>query len=93
MLFFFHYTDKPARGSLRAATRDAHLAYVDGFAGQIVIGGPTFDEEGNMNGSAIVAEFADRTAAEAFSEGDPYVKAGLFESVVVRPFRKVRPVD
>jgi uncharacterized protein YciI len=47
------------------------------------------DPEGQPCGSLLVVEAADRAAAEAFAAADPYAKAGLFESVVVRPFRAV----
>jgi uncharacterized protein YciI len=36
-------------------------------------------------------EFPDRAAAEAFAAGDPYRKAGLFESVIIRRWKKVLP--
>ena len=93
MLFVFHYVDKPNRAELRAANRAAHLEYADKFAERIVIGGPTLSEDGTaMTGSVIIMEFENRAAAEAFAADDPYVKAGLFESTVIRPFKKVRPV-
>ena len=55
--------------------------------------GPTLDDGGaGMTGSLIIMEFEDGAAAEAFSRDDPYARAGLFESVVVRPWRRVLPV-
>jgi uncharacterized protein YciI len=47
------------------------------------------DPAGNPCGSMLVVEAADRAEAEAFAAADPYAKAGLFESVVIRPFRAV----
>ncbi len=41
--------------------------------------------------SLLIMEFDDRGQVQAFAEGDPYAKAGLFESVTIRPFRKVLP--
>jgi uncharacterized protein YciI len=47
------------------------------------------DPAGNPCGSLLVVEAADRAEAEAFAAADPYAKAGLFESVAIRPFRTV----
>jgi uncharacterized protein YciI len=47
------------------------------------------DPEGKPCGSLLVVDVADRRAAETFAAGDPYAQAGLFESVVIRPFRTV----
>jgi uncharacterized protein YciI len=46
-----------------------------------------------MNGSLIILDVADRAEADAFVAGDPYGKAGLFESVQVRPWKKVLPAE
>jgi uncharacterized protein YciI len=46
-----------------------------------------------MTGSLLILDFADRTEAQAFADGDPYAKAGLFERVEIRPWRKVLPKD
>jgi uncharacterized protein YciI len=46
-----------------------------------------------MNGSVLILDFEDRAQADAFAAGDPYANAGLFESVVIRPWRKVLPKD
>lgn len=89
MLFAIICTDKPASLDLRMATRPAHLEYLKGFEKSTVLVGPLLDPEGKPAGSLLVVEAADRAAAEAFAAGDPYAKAGLFESVVVRPFRTV----
>jgi hypothetical protein len=44
-----------------------------------------------FTGSAIVAEFASLTDAQTWADADPYVAAGVYEKVVVRPFKKVLP--
>jgi uncharacterized protein YciI len=92
MLFFFYCTDKPNSSSLRMATRPEHLKYIDSFRPQYIIGGPALTEDGqSMLGSIFIMDHADRAAAEAYAYNDPYYKAGLFESVVIRPFKKVMP--
>lgn len=82
-------TDKPKSLDLRMANREAHLAYAKDFADSIRLGGPLLDAAGDMAGSMFVLEAEDRAAAEAFSANDPYNKAGLFQSVDIRPFRPV----
>jgi len=44
-----------------------------------------------FTGSAIVAEFASLAEAQTWAEADPYVAAGVYGKVVVRPFKKVLP--
>jgi hypothetical protein len=53
----------------------------------VKIGGPYLDAKGNMAGSLLIVEAADHMAVEEFSKNDPYVKAGLFQTVEIRPFR------
>ena len=89
MLFALICTDRPGGLDLRMATRPAHLAYLEQQAGRIMSGGAMLDPEGKPCGSLLVIEAADRAEAEAFAAGDPYARAGLFESTVIRPFRQV----
>jgi len=89
MLFTLVCTDRPGGLDLRMATRTAHLAYLETEAARIVTGGALLDAEGKPCGSLLVIEARDRAEAEAFAAGDPYAKAGLFESAVIRPFRQV----
>ncbi len=89
MLFALINTDRPAKLDLRLSTRPAHLAFLEAEASKIVSGGALLDASGQPSGSLLVIEVEDRAAAEAFVAGDPYTKAGLFESTVVRPFRQV----
>ena len=44
-----------------------------------------------FSGSLIVAEFASLQEAEAWAQADPYVAAGVYERVTVKPFRKTFP--
>jgi len=89
MLFAVINTDRPGGLDLRLSTRPAHLAYLDSEVSKILNAGATLDAAGNPAGSILLIDVADRAAAEAFAAGDPYAKAGLFESSVVRPFRAV----
>jgi uncharacterized protein YciI len=86
-LFTFTCLDKPDSLEVRMGAREAHLAYVRAQGGAVKLGGPFLDAEGRMCGSLLIVEAADLAAAEAFGAADPYVQAGLFESVEIRPFR------
>ena len=89
MLFAITCTDKPGSLALRMETRPAHLAHLEAHREQLVLVGPVLDLEGKPCGSLLVIEAAHRETAQAFAAADPYAEAGLFESVVVRPFRTV----
>jgi uncharacterized protein YciI len=89
-LFVLICTDKPGALPLRMATREAHLAYVDAHPGVVKVAGGRLNEAGEMLGSIIVLEAEDLAGAQAFAAGDPYAKAGLFESVVIDGFRVAR---
>jgi uncharacterized protein len=92
MNFVLYCVDKADHGPVRAANRPDHIAYLKDNLDKIVLAGPTTTEDGAaMTGSVLVIEAADRAAAEAFAAGDPYAKAGLFESVTIKPFKKVIP--
>jgi hypothetical protein len=88
-LFVISYIDKPNSLALRMATREAHLAYAhsDKAPAKVKIGGPYLDDEGDMAGSLLIVEAPDRATAVKFTENDPYVRAGLFQSIDVRAYR------
>jgi len=88
MLFAFVCKDKPESLQVRLDTRPEHVAFLTELneAGTLKFAGPFLDGEGKPNGSLVVVEAADAGAAAAISAADPYAKAGLFESVEVRPW-------
>jgi len=88
-MFVIVAIDKPDSREVRAANRQAHLDYADA-TGVVFLGGPFLDSEGNMTGSLIVLDLPDMPAAEVWAAADPYAKAGLFESVTIRAWKKVR---
>ena len=89
MLFAVVCTDKPASLPIRLATREKHISYLLGHAAGLVHAGPLLDPEGRPCGSLLLVEAEGSDAVHALAAGDPYALAGLFESVVVRPFRSV----
>ena len=86
MLFAITAMDKPCSGALRQATRAAHFDYVHATA-KVRLGGPFLDAAGNMIGSLIILEAADRAEAEEWARNDPYAQAGLFESSTLEPWK------
>ena len=89
-LFLLLCADRPDAAALRAATREAHLAYLAERGAQVRLGGPWLDEgDGSPRGSMLLVEAPDVAAARAFAAADPYARAGLFAEVQVRPWRLV----
>ena len=89
MLYAIICIDKPGALETRKANRDAHLAHIRGTDGAILQAGPFLDAEGQMCGSLLIYEAEDKAAVEAWVEADPYGKAGLFQSVEIRPWNRV----
>jgi len=83
----------------RLSVRPAHIARLQQLKqnGTLIIAGPhpAIDSEGAGNagftGSLIVAEFASLEAAQKWADADPYIAAGVYASVMVKPFKKVLP--
>jgi uncharacterized protein len=82
-------TDKPGRIELRQSVRPAHLEHLQAHQGKLIEAGPLLDADGKPCGSLLLVDMANRAEAEVFAAADPYAKAGLFESVVIRPYRAV----
>lgn len=91
--------DVPDSLQRRLAARAAHLERLHALrdAGRLLLAGPfpAIDAEdpgpAGFSGSLIVAEFDDLDAARAWADADPYLTAGVYAGVDVRPFRKVLP--
>jgi uncharacterized protein YciI len=91
--------DVPDSLKRRLSVRPAHLERLNRLReeGRLLLAGPfpAIDAEdpgpAGFSGSLIIAEFADLAAARAWADADPYVAAGVYAEVSVRPFRKVAP--
>ncbi|UYF99131.1 MULTISPECIES: YciI family protein [unclassified Halomonas] len=83
----------------RQAARPDHLARLEALRdeGRLVLAGPhpAIDSESpgdtGFTGSLVVAEFDSLDDAQAFADSDPYVAAGVYARVTVKPFKKVMP--
>ncbi|MET0255525.1 MAG: YciI family protein [Luteibacter sp.] len=91
--------DHPDSLDKRLAARPAHLARLNALKdeGRLKLAGPfpAIDAndpgEAGFTGSMIVAEFGDLAQAKAWADADPYIEAGVYREVTVRPFRIVLP--
>lgn len=83
----------------RLAARPDHLARLEALRdeGRLVLAGPhpAIDGEdpgeAGFSGSLVVAEFDSQKAAQAWADADPYMIAGVYSRVTVKPFKKVLP--
>lgn len=99
MLYAIVGDDVPNSLAQRLAARPAHLARLSELeaAGRLALAGPcpAIDSPdpgpAGFSGSLIVAEFDSLDAARAWADADPYVAAGVYEKVTVKPFKKVLP--
>lgn len=84
---------------LRKQVRTDHLARLETLAraGRLELAGPhpavdsSNPGEAGFSGSLVVAEFESLEAAQRWAEDDPYLHAGVYETVLVKPFVKVLP--
>lgn len=99
MLYSIFGHDIPESLAKRSAARPAHLARLQALQneGRLLLAGPFPAVDAvdpgmaGFTGSLIVAEFASLEAAQAWADADPYVAAGVYAQVAVRPFKKVFP--
>ena len=89
MLYIIYQEDRPDGAAIRAATRERHLAYLEQHKDILVLGGALLaDESDERLGSCLVINVPNRRAADAFSENEPFRRAGLFASVKITRMRR-----
>jgi uncharacterized protein len=99
MWYAFICEDIPNSLALRKQTRDAHLARLHTLKdqGRLFVAGPcpAIDNEdpgdAGFTGSLIIAEFPSLTDAQTWANDEPYLAAGVYQQVTVKPFKKVLP--
>lgn len=99
MLYAILAEDAHATLERRLAARPAHVQRLHELQdqGRLVLAGPhpAIDSEdpgpAGFSGSLVVAEFPSLGEARAWADADPYVEAGVYARVTVKPFRKVLP--
>lgn len=99
MLYAIVGEDTPGTLDRRLAARPQHLARLNALQaeGRLILAGPfpAIDAAdpgpAGFTGSLIVAEFASLDDARAWADADPYVTAGVYAKVEVKPFKRVLP--
>lgn len=99
MLYAINAEDRPDSLQKRLEARPAHLARLERLQaeGRLVLAGPcpAIDAPdpgpAGFSGSLIVAEFESLAAARAWADADPYMAAGVYAGVAVKPFKLVLP--
>jgi uncharacterized protein YciI len=99
MWYIIYAEDVDNSLALRIKARSAHLERISALVdeGRILVAGPTpaIDSEdpaaAGYTGSLIIAQFESLGDAKAWADTDPYVSAGVFKSVTVKPYKRVLP--
>ena len=99
MLYAIISEDVPNSLSARKGARAKHLARLVELKEQarLLVAGPhpavdsTEPGEAGFSGSLVIAEFLDLEQAQAWADADPYIEAGVYAKVVVKPYIKVLP--
>ena len=99
MLYAIIAQDHPNSLDKRLKARPDHLARLEQLQneGRLVLAGPhpAIDSEDpgpdGFTGSLVVAEFASLSDAQTWADADPYISAGVYAQVTVKPFKKVFP--
>lgn len=99
MLYVIIGEDRPGSLEQRLAARPAHLERLLALQaeGRLILAGPcpAIDSPdpgpAGFSGSVIIAEFASLIAAQNWADADPYIAAGVYDKVSVKPFKKALP--
>ncbi|GAA4349139.1 YciI family protein [Kangiella taiwanensis] len=99
MLYMIYSVDVENSLPLRAKARPVHIERLEALKneGRLIMAGPlpAIDAndpgEAGFTGSLIVAEFESLEAAKNWADADPYIEAGVYDSVTVKPYKKVLP--
>ncbi|WP_144937711.1 YciI family protein [Pseudomonas alabamensis] len=99
MLYAIIASDVESSLEKRLSVRPAHLERLQQLKdeGRLMLAGPHPAIDSNdpgpagFTGSLVVAEFESLAAAQAWADADPYVAAGVYDQVLVKPFKHVLP--
>ncbi len=97
MLYLIYAQDVPNTLEQRLAVRPAHLARLQALRdeGRLIVAGPNPAIDSNdpgqagFTGSTVIAEFTSLEAAKSWAAQDPYIDAGVYGEVTVKPFKQV----
>jgi uncharacterized protein YciI len=88
-LFAVWASDAPGALPARLAVRDAHRLRLRSPALHdvtVLAAGPTLADDATMNGTLLIVRAASAAAVRAFMTGDPYMEAGVYGDIQVRPW-------
>jgi len=99
MYYLIYSKDVENSLSLRLSVREQHLERLRQLQneGRLLVAGPcpAIDSENpgeaGFTGSLIIAEFSNLDAAKLWADNDPYIAAGVYQEVSVKPYKKVLP--
>jgi len=99
MLYVIYSEDVANSLPMRKQARPAHIERLKALLdqGRLVIAGPcpAIDSEdpgeAGFTGSLIIAEFTDLSAAQVWADDDPYVAAGVYSNVTIKPYKQALP--
>ncbi|MDE0249588.1 MAG: YciI family protein [Gammaproteobacteria bacterium] len=99
MLYAILSEDVPDSLEKRKSVRALHIARLDELKnqGRLVLAGPhpAVDSpdpgDAGFTGSLVIAEFDSQQHAQEWADADPYIEAGVYAKVVVKPFKRVLP--
>ena len=99
MLYMIYSEDVENSLPLRAKARPAHIERLQALKneGRLVMAGPLpaidANEPGDagFTGSLVIAEFESLEAAQSWADTDPYLDAGVYRDITVKPYKKVLP--
>ncbi|TNH03984.1 YciI family protein [Testudinibacter sp. TR-2022] len=97
MYYVIFAQDKPGTLQQRLAVRDQHLARLTALQNEdrLLVAGPNpaIDDENpgeaGFSGSTVIARFDSLQQAQQWAAADPYVAAGVYGDVIVKPFKRV----
>lgn len=99
MFYVIYSEDVENSLKIRQSVRPKHLARLEKLKqeGRLLLAGPTPAIDANdpgpagFTGSVVIAEFNSLDEARGWAKADPYVKAGVYQQVQIKPFKKVLP--
>ena len=89
MQFMIKALDGKDKLAKRMEVRPRHLEGMEKLRSNIICAGGLLDDEGNMKGSALVLEFDDRAALDAYLQSEPYVVEGVWQKIEVETMNVV----
>ncbi|MFI6562101.1 YciI family protein [Streptomyces sp. NPDC050534] len=90
MEYFCYHRDRVGSVALRDELLEEHWSYMDRYAAEMIVRGPTFADDGaTPSGSVHILDLPDPAAARAFAFDEPNYQAGVYRDVLLRRWRNL----